>query len=240
MNTGHLFASSVVRWFANQPDDIIDAIANVSDIPHDQIFRMSEVYDPTLRDTVPTAAQRLIRWSVVEPEEVFKEGFPPAVFPGDDTFPYDAFDLRVYVEHNSESIFVSTTRPYRKANIELALWEPRITPANQRRFRYDIFAYGGIDVNDVLGPHTHWNQHEIAFPGEIRPEMVRLAREYDDTQIVQIWMNRNFDTNVNPPGHVPSTAVIASSSQPRCTSVRYYPATDSEGQSSERAVTISE
>jgi len=31
---------------------------------------------------------------------------------------------------------------------------------------YDIFAYGLIVVNRVLGRHNHENQHEIAFPGE--------------------------------------------------------------------------
>ena len=66
---------------------------------------------------------------------------------------------------------------------------------------------GGIDTNCALGPHTHQNQHKIAFPGGIGPGMVWLAWEYCATQIKQYWVNNNFNYMVNPPGHHPPPPV---------------------------------
>ncbi|KAK0438169.1 uncharacterized protein EV420DRAFT_1651551 [Desarmillaria tabescens] len=101
-----------------------------------------------------------------------------------------------------------------------AFWngfQPWVSPSNgnfpdeaftsvttRHRFEYEIFAYGGIDVNHVLGDgHQYANQHEIAFPGGIRREFIRTAREYSGTQLVRIWDNPRFDNELNPRGHIP-------------------------------------
>lgn len=69
-------------------------------------------------------------------------------------------------------------------------------------FEYEIFAYGGIDVNFVLGQdHQFANQHEIAFPGGIRREFIRSAREYSGATLIRIWDNPRFDNMLNPQGH---------------------------------------
>jgi len=129
--------------------------------------------------------------------------FRPAVTPGINAFPQGAFNLREYTEHDTDSIFIGTTRPYINATNTLTAWHQRVPACTQRHFLYNIFAYGGIDVNHVLGHHNHENQHEVAFPGGIRPEMVRLAWEYNGTRIIRYWVNTNFHCMVNPPGHIP-------------------------------------
>ncbi|KAI3325831.1 hypothetical protein HD806DRAFT_553104 [Xylariaceae sp. AK1471] len=70
-------------------------------------------------------------------------------------------------------------------------------------FEYEIFAYGGIDVNLSLGyRHRYFNQREIAFSGEIRPEFIRTAREYDsEGMIVRIWVNGGFDIAASREAH---------------------------------------
>ena len=95
MNAGDWFVSSVVGWFADQPDGIMDAIADESDIPLHGVFFPAEVDDATLSRSVPTAvAQRLLRWSTARPNDVFLHGFPLAVIPEINTFPQGAFNLR--------------------------------------------------------------------------------------------------------------------------------------------------
>jgi hypothetical protein len=184
MNARDFLVSSPIPWFAEHADEVINAIVTESGITPD-MFRRNQIYDATVRRRVPTAAQRLIRWSYSGPEEVFVSGFMPRIIPyqhdGDGAFPPAACNLRSYVAENSPSIFVGTTQPYRANTRRIGCWEPRVTPDNQRRYRYEIFAYGGIVVNRVLHHHGHQNQHEIAFPGGIRPEMVRHSREYQGT-----------------------------------------------------------
>lgn len=115
-------------YFADRPDDVIDAIARDSGLSRDEMFRPSRVYDETLNGTVPVVAQRLIRWTTQKPEDVFLDGFPPQVVP-DSTSPNDAFNLREYVAHGTGSIFVSTTRPYRDNKNRLRVWRRRSTDA---------------------------------------------------------------------------------------------------------------
>jgi len=203
MNSGDLFGPSVVRWFANQPDDVIDAIADVSDIPRDDMFRSAEVYDETCRCVIPTAAQRLFRWTTEKPKRVFRQGFRPPVTPKENKFPPSAFDLRGYVGNGTASIFIGTTRPYRNPDNTLGGWKPRVLKGNKDRFKYEVFAYGGINVDRVLGTHDYENQREIAFPGGIAPRMIRSARQYKGSRLVRIWRNTRFAAMANPPAHAP-------------------------------------
>ena len=72
------------------------------------------------------------------------------------------------------------------------------TDAADQVFEYEVFAYGGIDVNRALGSHAHEDQYEVAFPGGIRTEMIRSAREYNKRKVVRIWRNMRFDHEINP------------------------------------------
>ena len=207
-----LLITSNVPWFRNNADDVIRNIARAT-FGHDtgmessDLFRESIVQDAETRRGVAVAYERLSRWSWVtdqpggdieHPNNVFHIGFMPRSRPAQGQYPTAQFNLAQYVAHNTESIFVGTTRLTRNAQGRLTLWERRLTLATQHRFHYEIFAYGGIDVNHVLGDtHEYANQHEIAFPGGIRPQFIRSAREFQGTHLVAIWDNPRFDPSAN-------------------------------------------
>ncbi|RDX46168.1 hypothetical protein OH76DRAFT_1485755 [Lentinus brumalis] len=118
------------------------------DHPATEMFRPATVQNATSQSIVPAAAERLIRWTDVHPNEIFWYGFQPWVSPAAGNFLDDAFNLRQFVDTNSPSIFVAAARYYRNARNILVRWRPCTT---RLRFEYEIFAYGGIDVNAVLG-----------------------------------------------------------------------------------------
>jgi len=96
----------------------MDAISDISRIPRDK-FCPAEVYDKTIGDVIPTAAQRLLRWSTEKPRRIFTQGFRPRVIPKKNMFPHRAFDLKEHVNNATASIFVGTTRPYWKTDGKL-------------------------------------------------------------------------------------------------------------------------
>jgi len=207
-----LLITSNVPWFRNDADNVIRSIARAT-FGHDpgmqpsDLFRPPVVQDAETRRGVDAAYERLSRWSWVtdlpggdieHPNNVFHIGFIPRHRPAPGQYPASEFNLAQYVAHNTESIFVGTTRFIRNAQGQLRLWERRLTQATQHRFQYEIFAYGGIDVNHVLGDtHEYANQNEIAFPGGIRPQFIRSAREFQGTRLVAIWDNPRFDPAAN-------------------------------------------
>jgi len=115
---GDYLASSPIAWFIDHANEVVDSIATESEITSD-MFRRDQVDDATLHDKVPTAVQRLIRWTDECPDDVFHFGFKPKIFPrqDDDSFqlPPEACNLKQYVAANTPSIFVSTSQPYRTA-----------------------------------------------------------------------------------------------------------------------------
>ncbi|KAJ7682093.1 hypothetical protein DFH06DRAFT_1160205 [Mycena polygramma] len=224
MSAGDL-CSSLVGWFNNRPDDVLNEIALQSNLRLPGMRRMDPVEDATLRRNVRMAAQRILRWDTTGPEEIFQTGFQPRVFPNTNEFPAQAFNLRTYVADNHPSIFVSTTQPYRDDAGRLTRWERRLTSQTYHRFEYEIFAYGGIDVNRALGvAQNYYNQREIAFAGGIIPEMIRSAREYTGTQVVRIWINTHFDNTLNPAGENPPLAELPDVRRtPGDAEVRYFP-----------------
>ncbi|KAG8780961.1 hypothetical protein FRC12_022387 [Ceratobasidium sp. 428] len=158
---------------------------------------------------VPSAVERLVRWDRRHPDIIFNEGFRPHIIPSDESgiVPENA-DLGVYVDHNTRSVFVSTARTYADSDTGLPIrWTPR-APANT--FEYEVFAAGGIDINLSLGrANQYWDQHEITFPGGIRPEFIRTAREYNGTgHVVAIWANPNFDISASGPSHGAELAML--------------------------------
>lgn len=201
------FTPSIIPWFRDRADDVIRNIllATFQNNPGvgDDIFRPAEVVDETSQQVVPTPVERLIRWDDRHPNDVFWFGFQPWVTPEDGEYPTTAFDLGSYVAEGSStrnSIFVGTARYYRNDAGRLVRWQPR----RSVRFEYEVFAYGGIEVNHVLGTeHEYANQHEIAFPGGILPQFIRSAREFRDGRLLRIWDNPRFDNLANPAASTP-------------------------------------
>ncbi|KIM41543.1 hypothetical protein M413DRAFT_27869 [Hebeloma cylindrosporum] len=203
--------TSTIPWLRNDADNVIQNIA-VATFGHDpglqpdDLFRPPVVQDAETRRGVAVAYERLSRWAAVtdqpggdmdHPNNVFHVGLLPRIRPAQGQFG-EGFNLAQYVAHNIPSIFVGTTRYIRNAQGRLTLWQRRLTQATQHRFQYEIFAYGGIDVNHVLGDnHEYANQNEIAFPGGIRPQFIRSAREFQGTHLVAVWDNPRFDPSAN-------------------------------------------
>ncbi|KIM41605.1 hypothetical protein M413DRAFT_27915 [Hebeloma cylindrosporum] len=211
MSQDYLVTSNV-PWFRNDADRVIRNIARATfghEIPMDpgDLFRPPVVQDAESRHGVDVAYERISRWSYINeqpggdlehPNNVFHIGFMPRVRPAQGQFPTQGFNLGSYVQDNTPSIFVGATRYTRNAQGRLTLWERRLSRATQHRFQYEIFAFGGIDVNHVLGnTHEYANQNEIAFPGGIRPQFIRSAREFRGAQLVAIWDNPRFDPSAN-------------------------------------------
>jgi hypothetical protein len=195
-----LFLTAVLAWFTRDFERVINRLDTVNNA------RAIEWRTDTVTDfrghPVPAAAERLIRWDTRHPDQVFQHGFVPQYAPPEgDALPDQYLNLETYVGQNTPSIFVSTARYYNQDGRNQR-WTPR-NIAN--RFEYEIFAYGGIDINLSLGhDHQYSNQREIAFPGGIRPEFIRTAREYDgDGRIIRIWANGGFDPSANGASHSP-------------------------------------
>ncbi|KAI0067951.1 hypothetical protein BV25DRAFT_894797 [Artomyces pyxidatus] len=174
--------------------------------------------DDTVTDfrgkTVPAAAERLIRWDRRHPAEIFENGFQPLFAPAtpvtsdiQNAFPEETTDLGSYAMNNVPSIFVSTARYYKsKSKKGYTSWQP---DNKSNMFEYEIFAYGGIDVNESLGKHPFQQQKEIAFPGGIRSEFIRSAREYDANGVfIRLWRNGRFDPSANGATHVPPVSEL--------------------------------
>lgn len=158
---------------------------------------------------VPAAAERLVRWDRRHPDVVFNDGFQPHVAPTDESGIVAAnADLGAYVDSNIDSVFVGTARYYRNPDTNRPTrWVPRNIV---NMFEYEVFANGGIDVNLSLGTSNRFfNQHEVAFPGGIRPEFIRTARQYNEAgRVVAIWANPNFDISASGGAHPAELAML--------------------------------
>ncbi|KAG8699995.1 hypothetical protein FRC08_004989 [Ceratobasidium sp. 394] len=207
-NDQSLFLAAAVPFFRTTPEaDLMRQLDTAFHMNGRYSERAIEFRTDSVRDFrgfhVPAAAERLIRWDRRHPDVVFTEGFLPHVAPADhgSITPGYAWDLGAYVDSNVDSVFVGTARYYRNAETNRPTrWVPR-NHANM--FEYEVFANGGIDVNLSLGTgNRFFNQHEIAFPGGIRPEFIRTARQYDGTgRVVAIWANPNFDIRASGEAH---------------------------------------
>lgn len=180
------FDTSTIEWFrdpkySGKVTDVI-AAANIQMKPTTLIFRPNTLYDAVADAQTDVSGERLLRWDDRTPETIFRDGFQPRIqpAPGDFKTKESAFDLRLYVNDNIESVFVSTARYYRNKDKKLLRVKPieGTSKPKETYFEYEIFGYGGIDVNFVLGPHILQYEHEIAFPGGIQPRFIRSAREY--------------------------------------------------------------
>ncbi|MFG2894914.1 putative T7SS-secreted protein [Streptomyces sp. NPDC048248] len=90
-----------------------------------------------------------------DPEEIFDQGFHPR--------DSSNADLYGYVEGNQASAFVGTTKD---------------ADANWlTKYRYEVDAPGGIDVNQTLPHNKYRGEEEIAFPGGIDRRHIKGAWE---------------------------------------------------------------
>ncbi|PAV17543.1 Hemopexin domain-containing [Pyrrhoderma noxium] len=152
------------------------------------------------RELVMASAEPLMRWDERPPSQIFGEGFRPRIEPSnleefrrlDD----NRVNIATYTYDNQASIFVSTTR-YVMSDGRIAQFHPEDYVG---MYEYEIYVYGGIDINLTLRPRHNMfpYEHEVAFPGGIRPDLIRSARQYDEHwNVVRVWRNLHFRPEVN-------------------------------------------
>ncbi len=193
-------ASEACGWIrtGNCPHDVIQTIyQQLSQFTGTsrEMFRQDVVYDETTKAPQPHALQRLVRWNTMHPKEVFLRGFEPRYKTNDVTH-NEAFHLEHYASLASKDtarIFVSTSRPYRLPSGKYHTWRPLFVDTE---FAYDVYAYGGIDINQVIPGNQFGEEREISFPGGIHWESIQLAREFSDGQLIAVWWNARFDVSV--------------------------------------------
>ncbi|KAJ8119961.1 hypothetical protein ONZ43_g3207 [Nemania bipapillata] len=153
---------------------------------------------------ISAAAEPLFRWDRRPPETIFKDGFLPLLTPMNmDEFsetPDINLHLHRYINDQVRSIFVSTTRgvPQDARGGPVKIWIP---PVLNGRYRYEIFAYGGVDILTSFGIQKevmYPEQEEITFIGGIRPELIRSATQYDEKgRVISVSPNPRFDPRFN-------------------------------------------
>ncbi|GBE86747.1 hypothetical protein SCP_0906280 [Sparassis crispa] len=222
MSDSDPFTAAVFGWFRDDTEALMNRIAEVlarSRLYPDRSVQWRPTWATDFRNLhLPASAERLIRWDIRRPEDVFRNGFAPKVQPSSSAQLQDQqLDIATYVLNNVPSIFVSTTRTL--ATYTPSMPEPLVWTADNRlnrhvvggtSFKYEIYAHGGIDVNESLGTHRHQQQNEVAFAGGIRREFVRSAVEYrridnpdgtTEDMIVRVYYNPYFDWNASGRGH---------------------------------------
>jgi hypothetical protein len=200
MSTADLFVTSTVPWFRDDPDHIHTTINKALSENSNYLAQDVTWRPPNLTDfrghNVPAAVERVVRWDTRVPDEVFKHGLRPRYQPqeGED-LAHANVDLGSYLDSHPHSIFVGTVR-FHSVNGRNVRWKPHDI---KNHFEYEIFAYGGIDVSSTLGDdHQHGHRKEIVFPGGIRSEFIRTAREYDENgQAIRIYANAGYNPSAN-------------------------------------------
>ena len=180
---------------AKEVFDKLDNSLRYADPKLELVMRGDTVYDAR-GQWVMAAAESLSRWDGRPPTEIFRNGFVPRIAPKSiqefRQLKITDINLVKYVVDNTDSVFVSATRHIVREG-KLKQWSPALT---RGRYEYEIFAYGGIDVNLTLQrKHSPFqDQEEITFCGGVRPGLIRSAREYDAKgRVVRVWRNLHFD-----------------------------------------------
>jgi len=123
----------------------------------------------------------LYRWDYTPYEEAFQRGFSRERPAGTNEATF--FNIFLYVTRGGRPAdperadeptrygFVSTTN---NAN-----WHPYIADHEREIYRYEIYAPGGINVSQTLGPHYPYNsQSEFCFISGIAPQYIRSAQRF--------------------------------------------------------------
>ncbi|MDN5667834.1 MAG: hypothetical protein L0G87_05495 [Renibacterium salmoninarum] len=185
------FTSSTVNWVSSPGSPVVEQLQRSLAANPRYANRQISYRDSTVTDyrgqQVDAVNERLVRWDRRDPNTIFEQGFVPIA---PDCWDDCNSDIGGYVDDGRDSLFVSTTR-YQNRSGRPYVWTPRNVRST---YMYEIFAPGGIDVNQTLGDHSHANQQEVAFAGGIRPQYIRLARQYDQNgNLVRIIANGGFD-----------------------------------------------
>ncbi|MFI2352361.1 putative T7SS-secreted protein [Streptomyces sp. NPDC019443] len=113
------------------------------------------------------------------PSEIFRDGFQP--------WNNSNTDLSGYVRNNDHSVYVGTTR------------DPDLGWGS--KYRYDVDAPGGIDVNKSIPDNIFAREQEIAFPGGVRTENIKGAWErLPDGSFGNYIPNPHYDPSATPGG----------------------------------------
>ncbi|PGT99570.1 hypothetical protein COD21_31220 [Bacillus cereus] len=207
--------AATVEWISDLALDILTLMI-VNNNPVDlrdrlPYWRPTEIQDLDGKQK-SDKQQRLLRWDRRPPNQILQNGFIPQVV--NENLTSKQTDLFSYVTTNNLSMFVSTTKTNYKDNKCQNPWRPR-TADNGVIYQYEIFAPGGIDVNESFGQSSPWpNQREVAFPGGIRTEFIRSVRELQDGRVQRVWLNPYF----NDPMGLSNVSASSSTEQ-----VQWYP-----------------
>ncbi|OAA33269.1 hypothetical protein AAL_00734 [Moelleriella libera RCEF 2490] len=208
MRTSDLFIGAALPWLRSANEETarevfarLDRVISTDTSHQELVMRPNWVFN-VKNNPVLAAAEPLSRWDSRPPQVIFEEGFQPKLTPAD----MDAFrqldDLGVhlhrYVNEQTSSIFVSTSRPISQDGKHVDVWHPSKIKG---RYRYEIFAYGGVDVAATFGRHAdiyYPEQQEVTFIGGVRRELIRSATEYDQYgRVVSITYNTHFNPIFN-------------------------------------------
>ncbi|MET9437992.1 putative T7SS-secreted protein [Streptomyces sp. NPDC006551] len=168
-------------------------------------------HPPTVHDKLHAAADRSVdvskipdhaQWRTTDeplwrnddraPDEIFRDGFKP--------WNNHNTDLDGYVRNNDHSVYVGTTR------------DPDLGWGS--RYRYDIDAPGGIDVNASIPDNIFANEKEIAFPGGVRTENIKGAWEKLPDGTTQYTPNPHYNPHAgaggstSPPPPAPPNSLL--------------------------------
>ncbi|MER5888807.1 putative T7SS-secreted protein [Streptomyces sp. NPDC001941] len=166
------------------------------DLPGQRVPDMPS-HPPTVHDKLHAAADRSVdvskipdhaQWRTTDeplwrndnrpPDEIFRDGFKP--------WNNHNTDLDGYVRHNEQSVYVGTTR------------DPDLGWST--RYRYDVDAPGGIDVNKSIPDNIFANEKEIAFPGGVRTENIKGVTEQLPDGTTRYIPNPHYSPHAAPPG----------------------------------------
>ncbi|KAF5952132.1 hypothetical protein HYC85_010076 [Camellia sinensis] len=121
--------------------------------------------------------RHVFRWDNTPYEEAFQNGFEARA--QQDTPDNVFFNLDHYVHEAGRPL--DSRRPATHGIVSTTLnpdWHPTLDPGAQRQvYRYEIYAPGGIWVNETLcDRYRHQAQDEVAFVAGIAPQYIRSAQ----------------------------------------------------------------
>lgn len=182
--------SSVVPWIRDSDQDVVTRFIQETypiDNPNNNDTGTEVAWRPR---TMYTITQQLLRWDRRGPNEIFQHGFHPRRTGSH--YDVNSANIWTYANVNNPSIFVGTTIVRDGENGAVSRWTPR----NFREgttYAYDVFAPGGISVNQSLGSsYRYRNQFEIAFPGGINRRYIRSVTQYFNGRVVRVFNNPYF------------------------------------------------
>lgn len=127
--------------------------------------------------------QRLVRYDLRHPNEIFENGFVVRSYLELHRYNWNIFTYALGIFNPAETPFVSTALTRLRADNLWEGWMP--SPGSYRMmdrdrlYVYEIFAPGGIDLNQSLGYASPFpEQNEVTFVGGIRREFIRSATEF--------------------------------------------------------------